>query len=163
MITQHELKEHLEYDEVTGQFTWLKGRRKGQIAGANKGDGYFRVAINKKRRYSHRLAFLYMEGYIPEQVDHIDGDRGNNSWINLRAVTNLENCRNKSMTSRNKSGANGVYFSERLKKWTAEIRHNGKSIRLGWFKPTEDGKQQAIEARKEAERTYGYHDNHGRQ
>ena len=50
----------------------------------------------------------------------------------------------------NTSGVTGVYYVKRTKSWTASIQLSGKSIYLGYFKD----KQDAINARKEAEEEY---------
>lgn len=50
----------------------------------------------------------------------------------------------------NTSGFKGVYWCENVGKWNAKIEFQKKKINLGYFKNKED----AIKARKEAERKY---------
>ncbi len=91
------------------------------------------------------------------QIDHINGDGMDNRWINLRAVTHLENCKNVKLLSSNKSGCAGVSYQKDKDRWRAEIYDNNKRIYLGSFKD----KQDAINARNIANIKYGYHKNHG--
>uniref|UniRef100_A0AAU8GJY0 HNH endonuclease motif-containing protein n=1 Tax=Salmonella phage PMBT31 TaxID=3153514 RepID=A0AAU8GJY0_9CAUD len=98
MITQELLKELFEYNPDTGDFIRKvsKGRAKaGTIAGSPDKDGYIFIGINRKRYAAHRLAFLYMEGYIPDLVHHLNNIRKDNRWCNLKDATSQENNRNK--------------------------------------------------------------------
>lgn len=112
-----------------------------------------------KRDYvmAHRVIWKLMTGDDPIQVDHIDGDRSNNRWDNLRDVTSAENHRNAARRSDNTSGVVGVYWDKRMRKWTASIVL--KSLYLGSYDSFED----AVAARKAAEVEYGFHANHGRE
>jgi len=68
-MTQLQLKSHLHYNPLTGVFTRLKGFKRwraGDRVGSINSQGYIETAINHKRYYIHRLAFLYMTGAIPE-------------------------------------------------------------------------------------------------
>jgi hypothetical protein len=85
-----------------------------------------------------------------EFVDHIDRNRFNNRYDNLRWVTRTENNQNKSMQSNNKSGIVGVSLYRRTNKWRASISVNKVSKHLGCFVTKED----AIRARQEAEIQY---------
>ena len=59
MLTQTRLREVLHYDPATGIFTFVKGRRKGTIAGTrHDGRGFLRVSIDNERHLLHRLAWL---------------------------------------------------------------------------------------------------------
>lgn len=162
-MTQNELKKIVEYDIESGVFTYLKSRKggikKGQIAGCKDKNGYIQVRINNVRYYCHRLAFLYMNGYIPEfEVDHINHNRSDNRWENLREVTSTENCKNIPLKSNNISGCMGVYFCNTFHKWVAKIQLNRKNIHLGYFIELHE----AVNARKNAEVLYGFHENHGK-
>ena len=97
-ITQAELKQHLHYDPTTGVFTRLKHfhtTRIGKPAGGYNSKGYLVIKINYVDYYAHRLAFVYMYGYMPKEIDHIDRDKGNNRIKNLREVTRQDNILNK--------------------------------------------------------------------
>ncbi len=99
-----------------------------------------------------------MTGAMPcDEIDHIDHDRCNNRWENLREVTHRENSMNTSMRSDNTSGAMGVSFAKREQKYNAYIHVDGKRKSLGYFEDIND----AIAARVAAEVEFGYHVNHG--
>lgn len=52
----------------------------------------------------HRLIFLMHHGYLPENVDHINGNKTDNRIENLRAATATQNKYNRGATCRNTSG-----------------------------------------------------------
>ena len=119
----------------------------GQIAGClHKGKGYIHVKIKAKAYKAHRLVFLYHNGYLPECVDHIDGDKTNNKIENLRAATKEENCHNQKIRSTNKSGYKGVKWVEHCKKWQVEVCKNYKQLRFGMYEDLELAGLVAIEA-----------------
>jgi len=159
-LTAEILRETLSYDKDTGIFMRIKSRFKDRYKGVESGyirnDGYRCITINTYPYLAHRLAWLYMTGKFPEhQIDHIDHDRSNNAWNNLRDATRAENARNCSISKNNKSGVNGVYW--RANKWEASIMVNRKTINLGRFVNLEDAKK----ARAEADMKYNFHNNHG--
>lgn len=119
--------------------------------------GYKCGAIQGQHWLAHRLIFLIVGGYLPEIVDHINGDRLDNRWVNLREVTTTESSRNTCLRSDNKSGCLGVSVRPD-NRWLARITVNGEIIHLGNFKELDD----AIKARKSAEKKYGFHENHSR-
>ena len=161
MLTQKQLKEKLHYNPDTGLFRkicktkWYLPRI--EFLGVVDDGGYLIITINKKKHRSHRLAFLYMTGNWPAQIDHINHNRTDNRWVNLRNVTHTENQRNRTINKNNKSGVTGVHKCKSAKKWRAKIKSKGLDIHLGYF----DDKFEAICARKSADRRYGYHSNHG--
>lgn len=108
----------------------------------------------------HRLIWFYQTGEWPNVIDHINGDKLDNRWENLRNVTQFENCRNVRRRKDNISGTTGVHWSKRRNKWIAKIQNeDGKTISLGSF----SSKKEAIVVRKTAEIKYGYSSTHGRQ
>lgn len=162
-LTQSYIKSVLHYNHDTGVFTWLEGRkgaRLNKIAGGENGKGYIRISINGHLVMAHRLAFLYMTGSFPdEQTDHIDGNRANNRWSNLRSVSREENSKNTKLRTANRSGAHGVTWYDHLGKWRVRITSGKQKIHVGYF----SDHQSAIAARTDAEKTHGFHPNHGRQ
>lgn len=162
ILTQEYLKQLLSYCPDTGVFTWLvdKGPRgkKGHAAGYHVSRGYFGIEIDQKPYKSHRLAFLYMNGSLPDhQVDHINHDRADNSWANLRLATSGTNSKNRTMQSNNTSGVTGVIWDKRKSAWRAVINVDRVKISLGYSQD----KSKMIAARKAAEIKYGFHANHG--
>lgn len=142
MLTQEKLKELLSYDPETGLFTWIKARSRrikvGRIAGTKHCCGYTSISIDRVPMLAHRLAFLHETGSMPIEIDHINGVRSDNRWINLRSASHAENIRNTGMFSHNSSGHRGVYLRKDTNKWQAQIKLHGKHISLGCFDNPED-------------------------
>lgn len=121
--------------------------------------GYRQGRIFKRVTQAHRVIWAIVTGRWPsEQIDHINGIRTDNRLGNLREVSSSENSKNKCQRSNNTSGVTGVSWSHDKRKWLADIRVNKKQIYIGRFDNFDD----AVAARKEAERKYGFHENHGR-
>ena len=162
VLTQKELKRQLHYEPLSGVFTRKISNHRsvkvGDIAGTKHPYGYIMIKVTKKITAAHRLAFLYMDGIMPNEVDHINHVRDDNRWINLRSVTRSENCKNNSKRKDNSSGVCGVHWKTRDKRWIAQIRVDGKNIWLGQYTVFSD----AVNARKNAEVLYGFHENHGK-
>lgn len=129
MINQAQLKQLINYDPETGIFTWPNGA----IAGGDDGQGYIQISVKNKRYRAHRLAWLYMTGQWPKIIDHINRNRADNRWSNLREVTSRENNRNMGLRRDNKSGVRGVSWSTQHNCWQATIKLDGKLYHLGFY------------------------------
>lgn len=53
--------------------------------------GYKQVNINRKSEYLHRVIIEAFRGKSDMQVDHIDGNKNNNTLKNLQYLTSQEN------------------------------------------------------------------------
>jgi len=130
MLTQERLKEVLRYCEHTGVFTWRvdRGCRKaGSEAGFNS-SGYRRVKIDGRQYPLHRLTFLYINGTAPAvgmDVDHINRDKADNRFSNLRIVTRSGNALNTGVNANNKLKASNVRRLPDTGKY--QVRVKGKS------------------------------------
>lgn len=137
-MDQETLKQYLNYNPDTGEFTRLivTSNRAGLgKCNSQRKDGYYRIQINGKRYYAHRLAFLYMTGSWPKYtVDHIDGDTSNNKWANLRDVPHAVNIQNRTRPNCDSTtGYLGVYYSKKDKKYVAHCMMNTKPYVFGYF------------------------------
>jgi hypothetical protein len=159
-LTQQRLKEVLHYDPETGIFTWSVSRTKaskGRIAGSIDGHGYQIICVDGVRHAAHRLAWMYIHGDRPIEIDHQNHIRADNRLVNLRSTDRSGNGKNISKPIHNKSGVVGVSWTKRLgkryDKW--EVRACGKF--LGYF----DDFFEAVCKRKSAESKFNFHPNHG--
>ncbi len=148
-LTQEQLKSKLDYNPNTGIFTWNRkgiGIAIGKVAGTLLSGGYIHIGLNNKQYLAHRLAVLYMTGKFPREVtDHINHNKRDNRWENIRTCTHVQNMQNTKITARNTSGYKGVSWHKSSKKWRACIRVNKKSIEIGYF----DCKKEAAKAYNE--------------
>jgi hypothetical protein len=180
LLDQDTLHELLLYRPSTGQLFWKKrtvamfaatdgrnaehacnqwnSRWAGKEAFTKVNLGYRCGRLNYQYVLAHRVIWKMMTGEEAKEIDHIDGNRSNNAWANLRSVTASLNRRNATRRSDNTSGYTGVTLDTRGR-WRAGINIGGKLIHLGVF-PT---REEAASARKRAEADYGFHTNHGRE
>lgn len=126
----------------------------------NKSSGYIEVMVNYKRYQAHRTVWEMHHGKIPEgmEIDHMNGIRDDNRIDNLRLVTSRTNDTNRAKSKANTSGVVGVCWDKRKGLWLVRIYDNKKPVFVGYFREWFD----AVCARKSSERTYDYHENHGR-
>ena len=116
-------------NSCTGRIMKLRARK----------DGYLDVSLakngTKKRLLVHRLvADAFLENPVGKlTVDHIDSNRGNNNWENLRPATCAENNRNRCKRANASSSYYGVSWVKKREKWTAQISINGTVVNLGSF------------------------------
>jgi hypothetical protein len=174
--TQEQIKKVLDYDQITGVFTWKKrpiemfkqgigqtrayntfnSRYAGKKAGKYDENGYLSIVVYpiKTRCLAHRLAWILIHGYDPIEVDHKNRNNSYNPIDNLRETTHMDNLKNFGLRHDSESGVNGVTFHKRYKAWRARIKVNYKSIHLGMFPEFID----AVKSRYEAEIKYGFTD-----
>lgn len=141
MITQDELKKFLKYNPDTGVFTWIVytggNIKKGAIAGSRRPNGYIDIRINRTGYLAHRLAWLYMNGEFPKkEIDHINRNKSDNSFCNLREASSSQNHFNREKQKNNTSGFKGV--TPKDNGYQAQATFKGKHIHLGWFKTPEE-------------------------
>jgi hypothetical protein len=142
-VTKEEVQEFIAYDPETGIFVWKVARPRGVKAGRradrdNQAGGYRKVHLNGRYYQASRLAWLLGHGHWPpDQVDHINGDRGDNRLANLRECSQSESMANVRRQKNNTTGFKGVSYVESQNgpnKFKATIKKDNQSIFLGWFK-----------------------------
>lgn len=136
ILTQEYLKQILHYNPETGDWTWLVAlsdkTKIGQRAGYQV-RGRWRIGINGNKYSGSRLAVLYMEGWIPEDVDHKNHNPSDDQWNNVRPCPHAKNMWNIRKHRDNSSGFKGVDLDKRRQKWRVRINVKGKDIWLGYF------------------------------
>lgn len=152
-----EVKKAFGYDRLTGKITWLierNGIRADNLgeAGTPREDGYIQIAYTDTSGVrhlfrAHRLAWWMETGVMPDEIDHINRVRSDNSWVNLREVTRTQNNLNSKVRTDNVSGKVGVSWVARDSKWLARLTLEGRIIELGSF----EGLDAAIAARRNGE------------
>jgi hypothetical protein len=138
-----ELWELFDYKPLTGELVWkvrLSNRTKaGATTGSAHTKGYKTTRINTRSYLVHRVIWAWIHGRDPEnfQVDHIDGDRRNNTPGNLRLATNQQNALNSKTRAHNVSGVKGAKLTPHGK-YQARIRLHGTTHYLGTYDTAEE-------------------------
>ncbi len=162
------LRQRMHYDPQTGKLfwkqcdkmpNWWNGRFAFKEAMTAKcGNGYLTGAVDGVVYMAHRVAWAIQTGTHPDgEIDHINHIRHDNKFGNLRIVSGSDNCMNRTKATNNTSGVTGVTWEAGKAKWVAYIKKKGASKKLGTFSSF----SAAVAARKEAEKMYGFHVNHG--
>lgn len=163
-------------DAETGRLYWLNRERRffkddracaswnsqnqGREAFATtSGNGYLHGALFGQKLTAHVVVFALHHGRWPvETIDHINGDRQDNRPSNLRDVPHLTNMRNQPLSRASTTGQTGVHYNMERGKYEAHITVAHRTKHLGRFQTFDE----AVAARKAAERELGFHQNHGR-
>lgn len=93
---------HSIFTYKNGKLYWRSDATRGKVkAGDEAGyvdpQGYVTVGIAGRFYKAHRIIWrmFHPKGAIPDIIDHIDGNRSNNSIDNLRRATQAMNMRNR--------------------------------------------------------------------
>lgn len=127
---QDRLKELFDYDPTTGWFInrFSRGAAgKGSRAGSTSGHGYRKLTVDYERIYEHQAVWLYVHGYVPTEIDHINGNGADNRLSNLRPCDRTQNNANSSKPH----PLRGAYYHTRMGVWYSKIQVHGKVIFLG--------------------------------
>jgi hypothetical protein len=171
--TQEYLQSCFLYDKESGSLTWIhrpishfssrrsylsfNAKHEGKLA--LKGIdhcGYHRGKVDGVTYVAHRVIWKYVTGKDPEfEIDHVDGIRANNAWLNIRSVSHAENMKNTKMRIDNSTGVSGVTI--RHGKFCARVQSAGKRMFLGDFETLEKAKIAVFAARIE----FNFHSSHG--
>ena len=136
------VRDALHYDPETGVFWWTRNRtnvKAGSAAGSRIAKGYMLIRFNRRQLLAHRLAWLWMTGEWPSlHIDHIDGEKSNNRWSNLREASNADNLMNRGKNSNNTSGYKGVSFDKKTGRYSAFLTADKKRRFLGYHATAEE-------------------------
>lgn len=172
--SQETLRRYLDFDGDTGVFTWRwrtpddfgdgryskerqaaawNARFAGKQAFTAPGDGSGPQAPFLGQTYhANRLAWRYLYGDEPDEVEAVNGDMSDLRAANLRATTQSQSQRNFTMQKNNRSGVKGVHWDSDRSLWTANIKIGGRSKYLGRFRSL----VAAERARQKAEAMHHY-------
>lgn len=152
------LRQLLRYEPETGKLFWLRRDRAfflddrscstwntrwaDQEAFTYLGQKGYKISnllgFNVK---AHRVAMALHLGKWPSlEIDHINGDRGDNRLSNLRLATRSQNRFNSKVRKDSASGIRGVRWDRKDQKWAAVICAHGVRHWLGYFQSKEEAK-----------------------
>lgn len=162
MLTAEKLKMFLTYEPDTGVFRWRddlavrSGRiMNGKIAGGKNWAGYVKIKVDGILYSAHRLAWLYVHGdWPPNNVDHIDNNKGNNAISNLRLATAAQNAANKKVSVRTVAPYRGVM--PHGPGFVARVYFRGQRHYLGYFTTAEAARDAYIAKSKELHGDFSY-------
>ena len=159
-LTHARLLEVLDYDPLTGIFTWKVNTGKKQLAGKQAGTvdpkGYIAIDIDDEKFRGHRLAWFYVYGVWPNKnIDHENGQRADNRIKNLRDITQRGNVHNQhKVRSDSKSGIKGVRFKEDKGKYQARIKIYGVEQHIGYYDTAEEAHQAYLTRKRQIHPTF---------
>jgi len=161
VITRERLKQLLRYDLGTGWFINLTQRNYNASIGARAGKivcggRYRRIKLDGIEYYEHHLAWLYVYGYMPDQIDHWYDSGLNNCIFNLREATQSENMCNAHRTP-GESGLRGAYLDKRRSTWHSKVQLGGQVWNMGPFDNAEEAHEAYLRKAKEVQGEFALH------
>lgn len=87
-------KANIRTKNPDGTFTKSFKQYVRKDVGSKNPDGYIRLWCGDRLRMKHRLIYWLYHGVIPNEIDHINKTRDDNSISNLRSVDRKENVSN---------------------------------------------------------------------
>lgn len=160
MITQELLLSNFYYKD--GSVYWRIDKnyraKKDQIAGClPKGHRYRLLKVNNKAIPEHRAIFLMMNGYLPQFIDHIDGNAFNNNLSNLREATCVQNQYNSKLRKDSTSNIKNVRWHKASNSWMVCVRIEKKEKYFGIYKDIELAELVAMEVRSKYHKEFARH------
>ena len=124
------IREAINYDPVSGQLF-----KNGEPVTHKTSHGYLELRFRTTKYYAHRVAWFLVTGEQPQHIDHVNGNREDNCWFNLRSGTRSQNMLNSKSHRRGQKP--GVYFNKDQKKWRltipASMSKTGKQLYIGSY------------------------------
>ena len=132
------LRECFKYDPETGEIVRIKKTHRNQRVGESVGyisaRGYKYMKVNGRGLLFHRVAWKLVTGEDPPQeIDHVNKDRLDNRWCNLRAATPEQNLANRPLKGECLPGV-----KRHGSRFQARITINGTRRTIGTFNTEEE-------------------------
>ena len=103
------------------------GRKAGEAVGCPDKNGYTKIRVDDVLYNRHILVWIVATGSPPtKDIDHINTDKHDDRFENLRLASKIQNGANRSKNKNNTSGLKGVYYDKRAKEWRASLIYDGK-------------------------------------
>lgn len=144
-------------DRVIKTANGIKRKYSGKILSQHLSDkNYPLISLymncNEKTYYVHKLVAISFLGHKPcgskEEVDHINGDRTDNSISNLRILSGEEHRKIKKHSIWGVSKYKYACWHKKNKKWLGSFSKNGKSYHVGYYESDKEASLAVIEYRK---------------
>ena len=160
MLTYEKVNSLLEYlpnGELKRKITTSPKAKKGEVVGNGDLRRYKYFSIDGVKYYNHRIVWFIHHGYMPTQIDHINGNPLDNRIENLRECNQSQNNWNQRLKTTNKSGYKGVSWYSREKRWVAKLNIYGKPKVVGYFRNVEDAANAIKKFRQECHKEFARH------
>jgi len=135
-----EMDRLFKYDVINGglirKVSVSKNTKEGDRAGRETSGGYFSTTIKSKETQIHRIIYFMFNGFLPDFIDHKDGNPLNNKIDNLRGCTNSQNQYNKKIQKNNTSGYKNIY--KKNNGWIVLFRVNKRLKSYGVYRNISD-------------------------
>ena len=133
-VTQELLLSLFDYDDSTGVVIRKKTTSpraiKGMVITHKNKAGYVQVRLKGKLWMLHRLIWCMKTGKMPVKfIDHINGEKDDNRWCNLREADYYVN--NQNRTRPDKDSATqllGVTYDKQCGKYKVQLTLYGKKV-----------------------------------
>lgn len=149
-LTQDRVKELFHYNPRTGDLLWrvsVPSRLFGTAVGRIEKSGYRVFMYDGVKYLAHRVAWLWMTGSWPAvYIDHVNGEKADNRWPNLREADAAQNIANSKKWAR-KGLPKGVYLNK-YGTYCAQVKKDRVVHYLGTFKTASEGHQAYCAAAK---------------
>lgn len=122
--------------ENMGRVYWKKAKGSRGVVGNRFGSysgRYWHGMFDGKMYKEHQLVFYLNRGYIPKNIDHINGDCLDNRIENLREATSVENGRNAKLRKDSGTGHKNVIFDKERSMYRVEFKHQNKTVFMKRF------------------------------
>jgi hypothetical protein len=154
---------HQLFDYKNGNFYWKldKGRaKKGDKANRLTDGRYEQIKFDQELHWFHRAVFMYHNGYLPQTIDHANGNKLDNKIENLRPASYSENNANIGLRKNNKSGIKGVCWNKSKSVWRVSVLN--KQLGIKYQKDIKDLELAELVAMEARDKFHGKYVNHGK-
>ena len=151
-------REHFKQDRTFNSYNEVYA---GTVVSTFNDQGYLLAMVNKKPYRAHRVAWIIVNGAIPDSfvIDHINGIKDDNRISNLRCCSHKQNLRNMFGKEKSNGLPLGVYYDKSRGSYYASVGLGvkGKAARKRFLKPDD-----AIRWRDEQTALLKYAVSHGK-